>query len=325
MRECFYRRSAARGLDAPARRAFKAAEHLADMRRLHREIEADVVHYQWLTMPALDAHLLPSRRPRLMTAHYVLPPRPSRRQVASARKVFGRMDAVVAHSEHGAARLRDGVGLDRHRVRVIPHGAFDYLTRLPDEKPLPAELRGRGGPGDPLLRPAAPLQGARHLVAGLPPGERRRALDRRQPAHGRRAAARASPTRRRAASASSPASSRTPRSRRSSAVPTSSSCPTATPSTPASSTPPSPSASRWCSAPSAGSPRLPRQVPPASCRPEDPAELARALGELVADSGARGLLARAASDAASRPLLLGCDRDARPSPSTKSCWKQIIV
>jgi len=146
VRECFYSRSAARGLDAPARRAFKAAEHLADMRRLRREVGADVVHYQWLTMPTLDAHLLPSRRPRLITAHYVLPPRPSRRQVASARRVFGRMDAVVAHSEHGAARLRDEVELDPRRVRVIPHGAFDYLTDLPEEKPLPAELEGAERP-----------------------------------------------------------------------------------------------------------------------------------------------------------------------------------
>ena len=102
----------ARGLDAPARRAFKLAEHLPDMLRLRRRADADVIHYQWLTVPALDALLLPSLRPRVMTAHYILPPRPSRRQLAAARRVFGRMDAVIAHSEHGAARLRDEVGLD---------------------------------------------------------------------------------------------------------------------------------------------------------------------------------------------------------------------
>lgn len=145
-RECFYRRTVERGLDAPGRRAFKAAEHLPDMLRLRRVLDADVIHYQWLTVPALDAHLLPPRRPRLMTAHYILPPQPSRRQVATARAVFARMDAVVAHSEHGAARLRDEVGLDPSRVHVIPHGAFDYLTRLPEEKPLPAELEGAEGP-----------------------------------------------------------------------------------------------------------------------------------------------------------------------------------
>lgn len=146
VRESFYRRSAARGLGGPARRAFKLAEHLPDMLRFRRDADADVVHYQWLTVPALDSLLLPPHRPRAMTAHYILPPRPSRRQVASARRVFGRMDAVVAHSEHGAARLREEVGLDPNRVRVIPHGAFDYLTDLPDEKPLPPELEGAEGP-----------------------------------------------------------------------------------------------------------------------------------------------------------------------------------
>ena len=144
--ERFYRRSAARGLDAAARLPFKAAEHVPDMLRFRRAADADVVHYQWLTVPTLDAHLLPKLRPRLMTAHYILPPHPSRRQVAAARRVFERMDAVVAHSEHGAARLRDEVGLDPARVRVIPHGAFDYLTRLAEEKPLPAELEGAEGP-----------------------------------------------------------------------------------------------------------------------------------------------------------------------------------
>jgi glycosyltransferase involved in cell wall biosynthesis len=146
VRECFYRRTSRRGLDAPARRTLKAAEHLPDMLRLRRALDADVVHYQWLTMPALDARLLPSHRPRVITAHYVLAPQPSRRDLATARRMFGRMDAVVAHSEHGAARLRDEVGLDPARVRVIPHGAFDYLTRLPEEKPLAPELQGAEGP-----------------------------------------------------------------------------------------------------------------------------------------------------------------------------------
>jgi len=181
VRECFYRRSAERGLEAPARRFVKAAEHLGDMRRLRRELNADVVHYQWLTMPALDVHLLPAKRPRVLTAHYILPPAPSRRQTKVARRVFSRMDAVVAHSEHGAALLRDEVGLDPARVRVIPHGAFDYLTRLPEEKPLPAELEGAEGPVilffgllrpykgiDLLLEAFAQVEGAELWIVGNP-------------------------------------------------------------------------------------------------------------------------------------------------------------
>ncbi len=181
VRECFYRRSSARGLDAPARRAFKLAEHLPDMLRLRRELDADVVHYQWLTLPALDAALLPPQRPRVMTAHYVLPPRPGRRQLAAARRAFGAMDAVVAHSEHGARRLRETVGIPAERVRVIHHGAFDYLTRLPDERPLPPELADAEGPVilffgllrpykgvDTLLEAFRRLDGAELWIAGNP-------------------------------------------------------------------------------------------------------------------------------------------------------------
>ena len=179
--EGFYRRASARGLDAPARRAFKLAEHVPDMLRFRREADADLVHYQWLTVPALDSLLLPSLRPRVMTAHYVLPPRPSRRQLATARRTFGRMDAVVAHSKHGARRLCDEVGLDPAGVRVIPHGAFDYLTRLPEEKPLPPELEGAEGPVilffgllrpykgiDTLLESFRQVEGAELWIVGNP-------------------------------------------------------------------------------------------------------------------------------------------------------------
>jgi glycosyltransferase involved in cell wall biosynthesis len=141
--EAFYRRTARRGLDARTRRAVKLAEHLPDMLRLREAVAgADVVHYQWLTLPGLDSLLLPGTRPRVMTAHHILPARPTRRQLAVARRLFGRMDVVIAHSEHGARRLRSEVGIDPARVSVIPHGAFDYLTHLPEEAPLPAELDG---------------------------------------------------------------------------------------------------------------------------------------------------------------------------------------
>jgi glycosyltransferase involved in cell wall biosynthesis len=179
--ERFYRRSSGRGLDASGRRAFKAAEHLADMLRLRGALDADVVHYQWLTMPALDARMLPPRRPRAMTAHYVLPPRPSRRQAARATRLFGRMDAVVAHSDHGARRLREEAGVDPGKVHVIPHGALDYLTRLPEERPLPAELAEAEGPVvlffgllrpykglDTLLQAYRRLEGAELWIVGNP-------------------------------------------------------------------------------------------------------------------------------------------------------------
>lgn len=138
--EAFYRRAEAKRRSPLVRRALKAVEHLPDMIRLRSRLDADVVHYQWLAAPAIDAFLLPDRRPRVLTAHYVLPPRPSRRAVAAARRLYGGMDALIAHSEHGARRLREEVGLPAERVHVIEHGALDYLTRLPEEAPLPADL-----------------------------------------------------------------------------------------------------------------------------------------------------------------------------------------
>jgi glycosyltransferase involved in cell wall biosynthesis len=179
--ESFYRRTSGRGLSARGRRGFKLAEHLPDMLRFRSHAQADVIHYQWLTVPGLDALLLPARRPRVMTAHYVLPPSPSRRERATARRVFGRMDAVIAHSHHGARRLTSEAGVDPDRVHVINHGAFDYLTRQPQERPLPPELDAAKGPVilffgllrpykgiDTLLEAFRSLRGAELWIVGNP-------------------------------------------------------------------------------------------------------------------------------------------------------------
>jgi glycosyltransferase involved in cell wall biosynthesis len=98
-------------------------------------------------LPGLDWHLLPTLRPRVLTPHGWL-----RREGSSARGARGfrrlveAMDAVVALSDYGARRLRESTGLDPARVHVIPHGAFDYLARLSDPSPLPAELERVSAP-----------------------------------------------------------------------------------------------------------------------------------------------------------------------------------
>jgi glycosyltransferase involved in cell wall biosynthesis len=124
VREFFYRRA----LPGPRRYA-RIAQHVPDMLRYRREArEADVVHFQWLSMQALDARLLPAVRPRLLTAHDVLPREPKPSQLAGQRALYERMDAIVVHSEHGASRLRDQLGLDPAKVHVIPHGVLDNLV-----------------------------------------------------------------------------------------------------------------------------------------------------------------------------------------------------
>jgi glycosyltransferase involved in cell wall biosynthesis len=140
--ESFYRRSAKAGPEARRRRALKLAEHLGDMLRHRRDAaRADVIHYQWLTAPGLDSRLLPAVRPRVLTAHGWLREEAWReRPGRGLRRLWERMDAIVTLSEYGAMRLREQAGIPAERVRVIPHGAFDYLTRLPDPVPLPDEL-----------------------------------------------------------------------------------------------------------------------------------------------------------------------------------------
>jgi glycosyltransferase involved in cell wall biosynthesis len=96
---------------------------------------ADVVHFQWLSVQQLDARLLPRGRPLVLTAHDVLPREGSARRRTAQRALYERFDAVVAHSEHGRARLIDELGIDAERVHVIPHGAFAHLAEQPDAPP----------------------------------------------------------------------------------------------------------------------------------------------------------------------------------------------
>jgi glycosyltransferase involved in cell wall biosynthesis len=140
--DAFYRRSANLAPTARARRPMRAAEHLADMLRYRRAAarRAEVAHFQWLTAPRLDAHLLPRGLPRVQTPHGLLRAEAWRDGAPDYRRLLERMDALVALSEYGARVLREDAGIDPARIHVIPHGPLDYLTRLPDEAPLPPEL-----------------------------------------------------------------------------------------------------------------------------------------------------------------------------------------
>ncbi len=196
VREAFYRRGSRPGLRPGQRRALRAAEHLPDMLRYRRESDrADLVHYQWLPIPAIDRRLLVSRRPRVYTMHWRLPDAGTR-IARTLTELLAEMDAVVVHSAHGARRLEADFGVPPERLRVIPHGAFDYLTRQQDEVPLPEELRAVDGPvilifglvrpykgTDVLLEAFQRVEGAELWVVGAPrmPMERLRELADRAP------------------------------------------------------------------------------------------------------------------------------------------------
>ncbi len=140
LREPFYRHALGPG-GSRLRRMSKLAEHVPDMLRYRGAARvADVVHFQWLDVQWFDRYLLPER-PVVLTAHDLLPREPRPGQVRAQRRLYDVADAVVVHSDYGRGRLIDGLGVAAEKVHVIHHGAFEHLTRLPVQRPLPTELR----------------------------------------------------------------------------------------------------------------------------------------------------------------------------------------
>jgi glycosyltransferase involved in cell wall biosynthesis len=96
----------------------KVAEHPLGLARL-QATPADVLHVQWL-VPELDVRLLRPRVPSVFTAHDLLPRRTASR-LDLWRRLLGRFDRVVVHTEQARRRLVDyGVGPDR--IVRIAHG-----------------------------------------------------------------------------------------------------------------------------------------------------------------------------------------------------------
>ncbi len=114
--------------------------HPLRMAALGRRARGDVLHFQWLPLQELDQLLLPRGRPTVLTAHDVLPREPRRFQAAAQRRLYDRVDAVIAHTEHSRTRL-EALGIAPAKLHRIPHGAFTHLAhaapRRPPELPEP--------------------------------------------------------------------------------------------------------------------------------------------------------------------------------------------
>jgi glycosyltransferase involved in cell wall biosynthesis len=165
-REIFYPLSSRLFRRSRLRLPLKVLEHPLGMARL-AAAEADVVHVQWLGLPEADAWLLRSRAPLVLTAHDLLPRRTARKQ-GVWRRLFGRFERIVVHSERGRETLA-AFGVPEEKLRVIAHPV------LPSE---PA----RGGDGRTVLalglvRPYKQLDHARAAVAQIEGAELRIAGD----------------------------------------------------------------------------------------------------------------------------------------------------
>ena len=222
--ERFYRFAPGKAGSA-VRFASKLAQHVPDMLRYRRAArDADVVHFQWLTVQPLDVRLLPTDasgradRPRR---------HPARAAARAARRSGGSTSASTRSSctpSTGASGWSWSSASTRRSVHVIRTARSTACTELEAEWALPVELAGGREAGRAVLRAAAALQGTRRAARRLARDRRRRAVDRRDAAHAARRPARCRAPQR---ALDARASSTTPRSRRCSAAPTSSCCPTA--------------------------------------------------------------------------------------------------
>jgi glycosyltransferase involved in cell wall biosynthesis len=166
-RELFYPVSSRLFRRSRLRLPLKAVEHPLGMARLALA-SRDVLHVQWLAAPELDTVLFRARGPAVFTAHDLLPRRTARRE-GLWRRLLGRFDRVVVHSERGLETLTR-LGVEPGRLRVIPHPAFrSEPARTDDGRTVLClgAIRPYKGLGD-AVEAVSRADGARLLVAGDP-------------------------------------------------------------------------------------------------------------------------------------------------------------
>lgn len=112
----------------------KGTEHILDMTRLAgrlRELNPDVIHFQWLPLPPVDQWFVPLFKriaPVVYTIHDSKPfheDSSSRLQLLGVSRARKRFDHCVVHTKATAAKLRAN-GTPTGRISVIPHGVLRY-------------------------------------------------------------------------------------------------------------------------------------------------------------------------------------------------------
>lgn len=119
-----------RTMPKPLFRVAKGLSHLAGMQRFCAEMERwqpDVIHFQWLPLPAVDGWFLRRLKqiaPVVITVHDTMPfngAPGSSIQSLGAFSVLRHFDGLIVHTEKGRELVAGHVG-QPERVRCIPHG-----------------------------------------------------------------------------------------------------------------------------------------------------------------------------------------------------------
>jgi glycosyltransferase involved in cell wall biosynthesis len=159
-RELFYPLSSRLFRRSRLRLPLKVAEHPLGLARLALT-GADVLHVQWLGLPEADVALLRHRAPLVLTAHDLLPRRTASR-TGLWRRIFGRFQRIVVHSERGRDTLAR-FGVPETRLRVIPHPVSPGPVEHANGSRTVLALG--------LVRPYKQLEHAREAVARVPGAE----------------------------------------------------------------------------------------------------------------------------------------------------------
>jgi glycosyltransferase involved in cell wall biosynthesis len=118
-----------RALPASVARSVKGAHHIVDMARLIvllRRMRPDVIHFQWMPLPLVDAGFIGALHriaPLGLTVHDSEPYQgaTNRLMALGFNRLVRAADAVIAHTRSTAEQLK-GLGLDPARLHQVPHG-----------------------------------------------------------------------------------------------------------------------------------------------------------------------------------------------------------
>ncbi len=117
----------------------KGIEHALGMEAFVAEMtrsKPDVIHFQWLPLPLVDAFFL--RRlariaPLVLTTHNTnsfFHGSISRWQTLQTRSAFEQFSAVIVHSDFSQTRTLERGWITPERLHLIPHGVLSYYSSL---------------------------------------------------------------------------------------------------------------------------------------------------------------------------------------------------